>query len=172
EFRANPTPSAPTTPVAPLQPSVPSAPPSDTTSPLLPPPLFEPPTLGSGIPTLGNIFINNGALAPSYIAQVFASSDSGAGNGNGIGFLGFGGGDGGVFGTSSFSSMFSKEVPQESGDIQLRWGNSSGSGLDGGQRLGAPTLSQQLQEMGESEQRQIRDLAWALGEMPLQMPQA
>lgn len=172
EFRANPTPSAPTTPVAPLQPSVPSAPPSDTTSPLLPPPLFEPPTLGSGIPTLGNIFINNGALAPSYIAQVFASSDSGAGNGNGIGFLGFGGGDGGVFGTSSFSSMFSKEVPQESGDIQLRWGNSSGSGLDGGQRLGAPTLSQQLQEMGESEQRQIRDLAWALGEIPLQMPQA
>jgi hypothetical protein len=172
EFRANPTPNVPTTPVAPLQPSVPSAPPSDTTSPLLPPPLFEPPTLGSGIPTLGNIFINNGALAPSYIAQVFASSDSGAGNGNGIGFLGFGGGDGGVFGTSSFSSMFSKEVPQESGDIQLRWGNSSGSGLDGGQSLGAPTLSQQLQEMGESEQRQIRDLAWALGEIPLQMPQA
>ncbi|MBG0841929.1 Ig-like domain-containing protein [Pseudomonas toyotomiensis] len=172
EFRANPTPNLPTTPTAPAQPSVPGAPPSSTTSPLLPPPLFEQPTLGSGVPTVGNIFINNGALAPSFIAQVFASSDSGAGNGSGIGFLGFGGGDGGVFGTSSFSSMFNKDVPLESGEIQLRWGTSSGNGLGGGDILGAPTLSQQLQEIGESEQRQIRELAWALGEIPLQMPQA
>ncbi|SFW21889.1 autotransporter-associated beta strand repeat-containing protein [Pseudomonas sp. NFACC19-2] len=172
EFRANPTPNVPTTPTAPAQPSVPGAPPSSTTSPLLPPPLFEQPTLGSGVPTVGNIFINNGALAPSFIAQVFASSDSGAGNGSGIGFLGFGGGDGGVFGTSSFSSMFNKDVPLESGEIQLRWGTSSGNGLGGGEILGAPTLSQQLQEIGESEQRQIRELAWALGEIPLQMPQA
>ncbi|MFN9587779.1 MAG: beta strand repeat-containing protein [Pseudomonadaceae bacterium] len=172
EFRANPTPNVPTTPTAPPQPNVPGAPPSSTTSPLLPPPLFEQPTLGSGVPTVGNIFINNGALAPSFIAQVFASSDSGAGNGSGIGFLGFGGGDGGVFGTSSFSSMFNKDVPMESGEIQLRWGTSSGNGLGGGEILGAPTLSQQLQEIGESEQRQIRELAWALGEIPLQMPQA
>ncbi|MCQ4240269.1 Ig-like domain-containing protein [Stutzerimonas stutzeri] len=172
EFRANPTPIVPTTPSAPPQPTVPSAPPSSTTSPLLPPPLFEQPTLGSGVPTVGNIFINNGALAPSFIAQVFASSDSGAGNGSGIGFLGFGGNDGGVFGTSSFSSVFSKDVPLESGDIQLRWGNSISNGLSGGEILGAPTLSQQLQEIGESEQRQIKDLAWALGKMPLQMPQA
>lgn len=172
EFRANPTPNVPTTPTAPAQPSVPGTPPSSTTSPLLPPPLFEQPTLGSGVPTVGNIFINNGALAPSFIAQVFASSDSGAGNGSGIGFLGFGGGDGGVFGTSSFSSMFNKDVPLESGEIQLRWGTSSGNGLGGGEVLGAPTLSQQLQEIGESEQRQIRELAWALGEIPLQMPQA
>lgn len=172
EFRANPTPNVPTTPTAPPQPNVPGAPPSSTTSPLLPPPLFEQPTLGSGVPTVGNIFINNGALAPSFIAQVFASSDSGAGNGSGIGFLGFGGGDGGVFGTSSFSSMFNKDVPLESGEIQLRWGTSTGNGLGGGEILGAPTLSQQLQEIGESEQRQIRELAWALGEIPLQMPQA
>ncbi|MDU9406990.1 Ig-like domain-containing protein [Pseudomonas sp. zfem001] len=172
EFRANPTPNVPTMPSAPPQPNVPSAPPSNTTSPLLPPPLFEQPTLGSGVPTVGNIFINNGALAPSYIAQVFASSDSGAGNGSGIGFLGFGGGDGGVFGISSFSSMFNKDVPLESGEIQLRWGNSNGIGLGGGEILGAPTLSQQLQEIGDSEQRQVRDLAWALGEIPLQMPQA
>ncbi|MDZ4194581.1 MAG: Ig-like domain-containing protein [Pseudomonas sp.] len=172
EFRANPTPNVPTTPTAPPQPNVPGAPPSSTTSPLLPPPLFEQPTLGSGVPTVGNIFINNGALAPSFIAQVFASSDSGAGNGSGIGFLGFGGGDGGVFGTSSFSSMFNKDIPLESGEIQLRWGTSSGNGLGGGEILGAPTLSQQLQEIGESEQRQIRELAWALGEIPLQMPQA
>nr|WP_226945274.1 Ig-like domain-containing protein [Pseudomonas sp. EggHat1] len=172
EFRANPTPNVPTTPTTLPQPNVPGAPPSSTTSPLLPPPLFEQPTLGSGVPTVGNIFINNGALAPSYIAQVFASSDSGAGNGSGIGFLGFGGGDGGVFGSSSFSSMFSKDVPLESGEIQLRWGNSNSNGLGGGEILGAPTLSQQLQEIGDSEQRQVRDLAWALGEIPLQMPQA
>ncbi|MEO9331514.1 Ig-like domain-containing protein [Pseudomonas guguanensis] len=172
EFRANPTPSVPTTPNAPIQPGVPSLPPPITISPLLPPPLFDAPTIGSGIPTLGNIFINNGALAPSYIAQVFARSDSGFGNGSGIGFLGFGGGDGGVFGTSSFSSMFSKEVPQDSGEIQLRWGGTLGGGLDAGEILGAPTLGQQLQQIGDSEERQIRDIAWALGQMPLPTPQA
>lgn len=173
EFRANPPVTTPIDTPVPLQPSVPSAPPpSTTTSPLLPPPLFEQPTLGSGIPTMGNIFINNGALAPSYIAQVFASSDSGAGNGSGIGFLGFGGGDGGVFGTSSFSSMFSKEVPLESGEIQLRWGGSPSNGVGGGEILGAPTLGQQLHEIGESEQRQIRDLAWAFGQISLQAPNA
>ena len=173
EFRANPPVTTPIDTPVPLQPSVPSAPPpSTTTSPLLPPPLFEQPTLGSGIPTMGNIFINNGALAPSYIAQVFASSDSGSGNGNGIGFLGFGGGDGGVFGTSSFSSMFSKEVPLESGEIQLRWGGSPSNGVGGGEILGAPTLGQQLHEIGESEQRQIRDLAWAFGQISLQAPNA
>ncbi|CAM2910907.1 Pyrrolo-quinoline quinone [Ectopseudomonas mendocina] len=172
EFLANPTPNAPTTPSAAPQPNVPSAPPSSTTSPLFPPPLFEQPTLGGGIPPVGNIFINNGALAPSYIAQVFASSDSGAGNGSGIGFLGFGGGDGGVFGTSSFSSMFSKEVPLESGEIQLRWGGSPSNGVGGGEILGAPTLGQQLHEIGESEQRQIRDLAWAFGQISLQAPNA
>ena len=172
EFLANPTPNAPTTPSAAPQPNVPSAPPSSTTSPLFPPPLFEQPTLGGGIPPVGNIFMNNGALAPSYIAQVFASSDSGAGNGSGIGFLGFGGGDGGVFGTSSFSSMFSKEVPLESGEIQLRWGGSPSNGVGGGEILGAPTLGQQLHEIGESEQRQIRDLAWAFGQISLQAPNA
>lgn len=171
EFRANPPVTTPPEITPPLQPTVPNAPPlSTTTSPLLPPPLFEPPTLGSGIPTLGNIFINNGALAPSFIAQVFASSDSGAGNGSGIGFLGFGGGDGGVFGSSSLSSLFSKDAPQESDEIQLRWGAPDGNGAGG--ILGAPTLGQQLQEMGESEQRQIRDLAWALGQIPLQAPNA
>ncbi|MCQ4244745.1 Ig-like domain-containing protein [Pseudomonas stutzeri] len=172
EFRANPAPSVSPMPAAPTQPSVPSVPPSNTLSPLLPPPLFEVPTLGSGVPTLGNVFINNGAPAPSYIAQVFTSSDSSSGNGGAAGFLGFGGGDGGIFGTSSFSSIFGKEVPLESGEIQLRWGGSPSNGLGGGETLGAPTLSQQLLEIGESEQRQIRNLAWALGEISLQMPQA
>ncbi|WP_277372960.1 Ig-like domain-containing protein [Pseudomonas sp. AA-38] len=172
EFRSNPGDNIlPTEPGSQPDTALPPAPAPIIASPLLPPPLFDLPTLGSGIPTLGNIFINNGALAPSYIAQVFSSSDSGSGSGSAVGFLGFGGGDASVFGSSSFSGLFSKEVPQQSGDIQLRWGGSLG-GNDLGAVTGAPTLGQQLQEIGASEQRQIRDLAWALGQLSAQMPQA
>ncbi|SFO72227.1 Autotransporter-associated beta strand repeat-containing protein [Ectopseudomonas composti] len=168
EFRANPTPNISTTPTSPIEPNLPSAPPpSVTTSPLLPPPLFEVPTLGSGIPTLGNIFINNGALAPSYIAQVFASSDSGAGNGSGIGFLGFGGGDGGVFGSSSFSGIFGKDTPQDNEKLEVfdgnKWGTSGGI-------FGAPTLGQQLHDLHEGEQRQHRELALALQQIAAAQP--
>lgn len=168
EFRANPTPNIPTTPTSPIEPNLPSAPPpSVTISPLLPPPLFEVPTLGSGIPTLGNIFINNGALAPSYIAQVFASSDSGAGNGSGIGFLGFGGGDGGVFGSSSFSGIFGKDTPQDNEKLEVfdgnKWGTSGGI-------FGAPTLGQQLHDLHEGEQRQHRELAQALQQIAAAQP--
>ncbi|GAD63489.1 Ig-like domain-containing protein [Aquipseudomonas alcaligenes] len=168
EFRANPTPSVPTTPTAPIQPNVPGLPPSSTTSPLLPPPLFEQPTLGSGVPTVGNIFINPNALAPSYIAQVFASSDSSASDGGGRGFLGFGGGDGGVFGTSSFSSMFGKDVPQQ--DMQLKvfdgkqW-RGGDTGKSGRGLTGAPTLGQQLHAMKEADLRPVRELAQALGQV-------
>ncbi|BCG26160.1 hypothetical protein TUM18999_43510 [Pseudomonas tohonis] len=162
EFRANPPVTTPIDTPAPLQPTVPSAPPpSTTTSPLLPPPLFEQPTLGSGIPTVGNIFINNGALAPSFIAQVFASSDSG-GDGGGAGFLGFGGGDGGVFGASTFSGLFSKDKPQESNEKIFDKQRGNGQG---GRSFGAPTLGQQLHEMKEAEQRQVRQLAQALGQV-------
>ncbi|PJE41522.1 MAG: hypothetical protein CUR33_11890, partial [Pseudomonas sp.] len=168
EFRANPTPSVPTTPTTPTQPNVPGLPPSSTTSPLLPPPLFEQPTLGSGVPTVGNIFINLNALAPSYIAQVFASSDSSASDGGANGFLGFGGGDGGVFGSSSFSSMFGKDVPQQ--DMQLKvfdgkqW-RGGDTGKNGRGLTGAPTLGQQLQAMKEADLRPVRDLAQALGQV-------
>ncbi|WP_276574700.1 Ig-like domain-containing protein [Metapseudomonas otitidis] len=168
EFRANPTPSVPTTPTAPIQPTVPSVPPSSTTSPLLPPPLFEQPTLGSGVPTVGNIFINPNALAPSYIAQVFASSDSSSSDGGGRGFLGFGGGDGGVFGSSSFSSMFGKDVPQQ--DMQLKvfdgkqW-RGGDTGKSGRGLTGAPTLGQQLHAMKEADLRPVRELAQALGQV-------
>ncbi|MGP0172268.1 Ig-like domain-containing protein [Pseudomonas sp. NCHU5208] len=171
EFRSNPGSTLPTEPSSQPDTALPPAPAPIFASPLLPPPLFDLPTLGSGIPTLGNIFINNGALAPSYIALVFSSSDSGGGNGSAVGFLGFGGGDASVFGSSSFSGLFSKEVPQQSSDIQLRWGGGLG-GNDLGAVTGAPTLGQQLQEIGASEQRQIRDLAWALGQLSAPMPQA
>ncbi|MFE1813791.1 Ig-like domain-containing protein [Metapseudomonas otitidis] len=168
EFRVNPSPSVPTTPTTPTQPNVPSVPPSSTTSPLLPPPLFEQPTLGSGVPTVGNIFINPNALAPSYIAQVFASSDSSASDGGANGFLGFGGGDGGVFGSSSFSSMFGKDVPQQ--DMQLKvfdgkqW-RGGDTGKNGRGLTGAPTLGQQLHAMKEADLRPVRELAQALGQV-------
>ncbi|WP_024616712.1 beta strand repeat-containing protein, partial [Pseudomonas kilonensis] len=80
----------------PLQPIVFTPPTGNLGSPLGFPPLFEQRDVGGGLRPIGDIFINQGALAPSYIAQVF-SSDA-AGDGSGQGFLGFGGGDGGVFG--------------------------------------------------------------------------
>ena len=172
EFRANPTPIVPPPATPLIAPVVPSAPPPGMTSPLLPLPLFEQPTLGSGIPTMGSIFINRGELAPSYIAQVFASSDSGVGNGSGVGFLGFGGGHAGVFGTSSLSSIFTRDVPLETEELQIRWGGSGGNGTAGSDIAGAPTLSQQLHEISDSEQRQVSELAWALGQMPLKMQEA
>ncbi|MFY1050278.1 Ig-like domain-containing protein [Ectopseudomonas khazarica] len=160
EFRTNPGPSAPPVMTPTPQPDVPVAPPPPTTSPLLPPPLFEQPTLGGGVPTVGTIFLNPNVLAPSFIAQVFASSDSGAGNGSGIGFLGFGGGDGGVFGSSSLSGIFTKDVQQESQKLEVFDGKKWGAG--GGGFLSAPTLGQQLQALNEGEQRQHQELAQAL----------
>lgn len=171
EFRANPP--SPQVDISnpPLQPTLPSLPPPPTTSPLLPPPLFEAPTLGSGIPTLGNIFINQNPLAPSYIAQVFASSSDSGGNGSGIGFLGFGGGDGGVFGSSSLSGIFGKEVQQEGEQLEVfdgkKWGAGNGGGL-----FGAPTLGQQLHDLHETEQRQHRELALALQQIAAAQPPA
>ncbi len=161
EFRAYPPSHNVDTPSVSLQPALPSVPPPTTTSPLLPPPLFEVPTLGSGIPTLGNIFINQNPLAPSYIAQVFASSSDVGGDGSGIGFLGFGGGDGGVFGSSSLSSLFGQDVLQESEQLEVFDGKKWGAGHDGG-IFGAPTLGQQLNDLREGEQSQLRELAQAL----------
>ncbi|MNF35403.1 hypothetical protein D3C84_162710 [compost metagenome] len=161
---------------SPLEPpTAPTLPPPLTTSPLLPIPLFEQPTLGSGVPPLGNIFINNGALAPSFLAQVFASNSSdSAGNGSGVGFLGFGGGDGGVFGSSTLSNIFGSDPLPESTPLDIfddkQWngdGNQAPHGV-----LGAPTLGQQLHEIRNTEQRQLRELALALGRFEGVKPQA
>src|SRR5690606_34487140 len=111
EFRVTPPPPPIVTPPAPPPPSS-LPPPPALLPPLVPPPLFEPPSLGSGVPPVGSVFVNNGALAPSFLAQVFASSDPSGGNGNGVGFLGFGGGDGGVFGTTTLGGLFSNLVPR------------------------------------------------------------
>ncbi|PYC20265.1 pyrrolo-quinoline quinone [Pseudomonas mosselii] len=146
-------------------------------SPLLPQPLFDVPTSGGGLPALGNLFIQNGALAPSYLAQVFVGhqGESAIGNGSGSGFLGFGGGDASVFGASSLANIFDKTLPDDGGQFELSGGKPfrQGAEVGSGKGLtGAPTLEQQLQAFREGEQRQARQLAQALGQVEVPAPQA
>ncbi|MDD1017075.1 hypothetical protein [Pseudomonas rubra] len=116
--------------------------------------------------TLGNIFIHNGLSAPSFIAQVFASSDSG-GDSAGLGFLGFGGGDGGGFGTSTFAGLFAREAAQEGESMRVFDGKQWRT-TDPAQGLravfGAASLEQQLQNIKDAEQRPVRELAMALAQ--------
>ncbi|WP_429531392.1 Ig-like domain-containing protein [Pseudomonas frederiksbergensis] len=162
-------------PHLPLQPVIFAAPTGTLASPLTFAPLFEDRVLGDGIRPLGDIFINRGALAPSFIAQVFASSDSGAGDGSGHGFLGFGGGDGGVFGTSTLSSLFNQDTGSQRDSLNT-FGNHSIRSGDVSQGLrgvfGAPSLSQQLQELKDTEQRQVNSLAAALQQVGISEMQA
>ncbi|WP_180699405.1 Ig-like domain-containing protein [Pseudomonas crudilactis] len=154
----------PPPPSLPLQPIIFTAPTGDLGSPLTFAPLFEQRVIGNGIRPLGDIFINHGALSPSFIAQVFASSDN-SGDGSGHGFLGFGGGDGGVFASSTLSSLFNQNSGAERdslnafGSHSLKTGDIS-QGLRG--VFGAPTLGQQLQELKDSEQHRVDNLAAAL----------
>jgi hypothetical protein len=154
----------PPPPNVPLQPIIFTAPTGDLGSPLTFAPLFEQRVIGNGIRPLGDIFMNHGALSPSFIAQVFSSSDSG-GDGSGHGFLGFGGGDGGVFGSSTLSSLFNQNSGAERdslnafGSHSLKAGDVS-QGLRG--VFGAPTLGQQLQELKDTEQHRVDNLAAAL----------
>ncbi|WP_420235187.1 Ig-like domain-containing protein [Pseudomonas sp. ABY48] len=147
----------------PLQPIVFTPPTGNLGSPLGFPPLFEQRDVGGGLRPIGDIFINQGALAPSYIAQVF-SSDA-AGDGSGQGFLGFGGGDGGVFGSSTLSTLFGQDSASEGESIET-FGSQSMQGGDVSQGVrgmfGAPTLGQQLQQLKDTEQRQVDSLATAL----------
>jgi hypothetical protein len=152
----------PAQPNVPLQPIVFTPPTGDLGSPLSFSPLFEQRVIGNGIRPLGDIFMNHGALAPSFIAQVFSES---GGDGSGQGFLGFGGGDGGVFGSSTLSSLFNQDTSSE-GDSLNTFGNQSIRAGDASQGLrgvfGAPTLGQQLQQLKDTEQRQVESLAAAL----------
>ncbi|MGU3348399.1 Ig-like domain-containing protein [Pseudomonas monsensis] len=154
----------PPPPNIPLQPIIFTAPTGDIGSPLTFAPLFEQRVIGNGIRPLGDIFINQGALSPSFIAQVFSSSDNG-GDGSGHGFLGFGGGDGGVFGTSTLSSLFNQDSAADR-DSLTAFGSQSLKAGDVSQGLrgvfGAPTLGQQLQELKDNEQHRVDNLAAAL----------
>jgi hypothetical protein len=158
----------------PLQPIIFTPPTGDLGSPLTFAPLFEQRVMGNGIRPLGDIFINHGALTPSFIAQVFTSSDNG-GDGSGHGFLGFGGGDGGVFGSSTLSSLFNQATSSE-GDSLNTFGNQSIRAGDVSQGLrgvfGAPSLGQQLQQLKDTEQRQVDSLAAALQQVGISEMQA
>lgn len=160
----------PTTPLPPV--SEPGMGGSDFTSPLLPPPLFEVRTIGGDLPPLGTIFLGDGSSAPSFIAQVFGSSDTGLGGTSG--FLGFGGGDGGVFGSSTLAGIFSKDVPGVSEMNVFAGTQWKQSDLNQGLRgvFGVPTFGQQLHDLHEGEQRQVRELAQALGQLGSAQPQA
>ncbi|PNA03869.1 S-layer family protein, partial [Pseudomonas sp. FW305-BF15] len=172
EFRSS-DPVAPPPPNVPLQPIVFTAPTGDLGSPLTFAPLFEQRVIGNGIRPLGDIFINRGALSPSFIAQVFSSSDN-QGDGSGHGFLGFGGGDGGVFGSSTLSSLFNQDSSAERDSLNA-FGSQSIKGGDISQGLrgvfGAPTLGQQLQQIKDSEQHRVDNLAAALQQVGIsEMP--
>ncbi|KPW28371.1 BNR repeat-containing glycosyl hydrolase [Pseudomonas amygdali] len=157
----------------PLQPALFGPPTGNLGSPLSFSPLFEQRTTGGGLPPVGNIFITNRALAPSFIAQVFDSSSVG---GPGSGFTGFNSGEGSVFGTSTLSTLFSRESATDSSTTGAF--NSAGSnGLrDSSQSIqagfGALTLGQQLQQITDNEQEKLRALAWALGEVGVSEAQA
>ncbi|KDD67816.1 glycosyl hydrolase [Pseudomonas mandelii PD30] len=161
-------------PNVPLQPIIFAPPTGDLGSPLTFTPLFESRVIGNGIRPLGDIFINHGALAPSFIAQVFSSSDNG-GDGSGNGFLGFGGGDGGVFSTSTLSGLFNQDSGSERGELNS-FGSHSIKGGDVSQGLrgvfGALTLNQQLQQIKDTEQRQVDTLAAALKQVGISEMQA
>ncbi len=164
QFRSSDPVTFPDVPYTALQPIVFSAPTGDLGSPLTFAPLFEQRVIGNGIRPLGDIFMNHGALSPSFLAQVFSSSDN-VGDGAGHGFLGFGGGDGGVFGTSTLSSLFNQnsDAARDSlnafGSHSIKAGDVS-QGLRG--VFGAPTLVEQLQQLKDSEQHRVDNLACAL----------
>ncbi|MDI3401659.1 Ig-like domain-containing protein [Pseudomonas sp. V88_4] len=173
EFRSSDPVAPPPPPNVPLQPIVFTAPTGDLGSPLTFAPLFEQRVIGNGIRPLGDIFINRGALSPSFIAQVFTSSDNG-GDGSGHGFLGFGGGDGGVFGSTTLSSLFNQDSSAERASLNA-FGSQSIKGGDISQGLrgvfGAPTLGQQLQQIKDSEQHRVDNLAAALQQVGIsEMP--
>jgi hypothetical protein len=168
EFRVTPTPPPVVTPPPP-PPSISLPPPPALLPPLVPPPLFDVPGLGAGLPPLGNIFLQNQALAPSFLAQVFSSS---YGDGAGVGFLGFGGGDGGVFGSSTLSAAFDVLIPQE-GAVDIFGEDGEGiDELDEEGFLGAPSLGQQLDTLRNNELQQIDQLANAFGEWADKAPVA
>ncbi|NYH08802.1 Ig-like domain-containing protein [Pseudomonas moraviensis] len=173
EFRSSDPVAPPPAPNVPLQPIVFTPPTGDLGSPLTFAPLFEQRVIGDGIRPLGDIFINRGALSPSFIAQVFSSSDN-LGDGSGHGFLGFGGGDGGVFGSSTLSGLFNQDSSAERDSLNA-FGSQSIKGGDVSQGLrgvfGAPTLGQQLQQIKDSEQHRVDNLAAALQQVGIsEMP--
>jgi hypothetical protein len=166
-FRVTGPTAPPGAPDAPLQPIIFGLPSGNLGSPIGFPALFEQRDSGGGLPPIGNIFIRNNALAPSYIAQVFSTDGGNAAGASG--FLGFGGGDGGVFGSSTLSGLFNRETQGDDGGFKA-FDSKSIQGSGG--TLGAPTLGQQLQQINDVQQRQVIDLAHALQQVGINGMQA
>ena len=164
EYRVNPpeTSLAPQTSV--IQPQVPGIVINEGISPLVPGSLFDVRSVGGDFKPLGTIFLGQAGSAPSFIAQVFGSSDTGLGGSDGQGFLGFGGGSGGIFGGSTFATIFGRDVPGVTEMNVFSGSQWKQSDLNQGLRgvFGVPTFGQQLQRINEADQRQVRELAKAL----------
>jgi hypothetical protein len=145
----------------------PMASPSPTASPLLLPSLFATSGPGSGIPSLSELFRSGGGQLSSVIAQVFAAP-SAAGGGSGRV-------NAGVFATSTLADIFAgyesrqEQPPTDFGSEFGCMGGGAGSKCGA---LGAPTLGQQLEQIHESELRQQRELARALQQVGMHVPQA
>ena len=135
---------------------------TEVVSPLAAPGLFDVRTVGGSLQPLGTIFLGNGSSAPSFIAQVFGSSDGGIGGSQGS----FGGGEGSVFGSSTFAGIFSRDVPGVSEMNVFNGSQWKQSDLNQGLRgvFGAPTFGQQLNQINEADQRHVRELAMALAQ--------
>ncbi|RMM08139.1 BNR repeat-containing glycosyl hydrolase [Pseudomonas caricapapayae] len=160
-------------PNLPLQPALFGPPTGNLGSPLSFSPLFEQRTTGGDLPPVGNIFITNRALAPSFIAQVFDANSVG---GPGSGFTGFSSGEGSVFGTSTLATLFSREAATDTSATGA-FDNTGRNGLQESSQsiqagFGALTLVQQLQQITDNEQEKLRALAWALGEVGVSEVQA
>ncbi|CDF84448.1 hypothetical protein PKB_3101 [Pseudomonas knackmussii B13] len=133
------------------------------------PPLLDSSNLGQAQSAFTSLFRE--APSQSQFALIFSNaSSSGHGDGAGMGFLGFGGGDAGVFATSSLSSVF--DAAQQGTDEALSAFDHRGGNVFGGLHgaFATPGLGQQLHEMNQREQRQVADLAKALGELGQERP--
>lgn len=157
EYRINPPVTSNLPQPSVIQPQVPGLVINQSLSPLAPGSLFEVRTVGGDLRPLGTIFLGQASSAPSFIAQVFGSSDTGLGASDGQGLLGLGGG-------STLATLFAREVPGVT-EMNVFSGNQwKQSDLNQGLRgvFGVPTFGQQLQRINEADQRQVRELAKAL----------
>ncbi|MDF3864842.1 DUF4347 domain-containing protein [Pseudomonas denitrificans (nom. rej.)] len=132
-------------------------------------PLLDSSNRGAAQSALGSVFREG--PSQTQLALIFSnSSNSAFGDGSGHGFLGFGGGDGGVFGSSTIGAIFSAA---REGDEQAlsAFGQRQGDIAQGLRGVFASAgLGQQLQEMNQREQRQVADLARAFGELGQERP--
>jgi hypothetical protein len=132
-------------------------------------PLLDSSNRGAAQSALGSVFRDG--PSQTQLALIFSNNGNSAfGDGGGRGFLGFGGGDAGVFGTSTLGSIFGEA---REGDEQAlsAFGQRQGGIAGGLSGVFAGTgLGQQLHEMNQREQRQVADLAQAFGELGQERP--